>query len=113
MPITKTELFKSRETKVASAARALSHPARVAILRELARRKECVCGEIVEVIPLAQATVSQHLRALRDTGFIKGEIDGARSCYCIDGKNARELVASLQEFLGEIAHACCEVRPPA
>ncbi len=113
MPITKTEVFRSREVKIARAAKALSHPARVAILRELARRKECVCGEIVDQIPLAQATVSQHLRALRDTGFIRGEIDGPRSCYCIHPRSARELVASLEEFLAEIRNACCEDGHPS
>ena len=65
--------------------KALAHPARLAILRTLANRGRCVCGEVVEVMPLAQATVSQHLRVLKDAGLIQGRIDGRNSCYCLDG----------------------------
>jgi ArsR family transcriptional regulator len=67
-------------------AKALGHPARVAILRTLIERGECICGEIVEVLPLAQATVSQHLKVLKDAGLIQGEVDGPRVCYCVDPK---------------------------
>jgi len=70
-----------RET--ARLARALGHPARVAILRLLVARGECVCGAIVDELPLAQSTVSQHLKALKDAGLVEGEIDGPRVCYCI------------------------------
>jgi ArsR family transcriptional regulator len=63
-------------------AKALGHPARVAIVRLLLRRGECICGDIVEHIPLAQATVSQHLKVLKNAGWIRGEVDGPRVCYC-------------------------------
>jgi len=63
-------------------AKALGHPARVAIVRLLLRRGECICGDIVERLPLAQATVSQHLKVLKEAGWIRGEVDGPRVCYC-------------------------------
>jgi ArsR family transcriptional regulator len=79
-------------------AKALGHPARVAIVRMLIERGECVCGTIVEGLPLAQATVSQHLKVLKQAGLIRGEIDGPRVCYCIDPealKRFQSLLASL------------------
>lgn len=69
---------------LAAVARALSHPARLAILDVLAARRSCVCGEIVDAMPLAQATVSQHLKVLRDAGLVTGEISGPRTCYGLD-----------------------------
>lgn len=106
MPATKTELFNTKDVRIAALAKALAHPARVAILRELAKRNECVCGEIVDKIPLAQATVSQHLKELKTAGLIKGKIDGSRSCYCLDPDGVRFLVDTLNELLGKI-RACC------
>ena len=79
-------------------AKALGHPARVAILRQLADEGECVCGQIVSALPLAQATVSQHLKVLKDAGLVQGEIDGPRVCYCLDPeglKKFKKLVAAL------------------
>lgn len=90
MPRTKREEFKTADVKLAEIAKALAHPARIAILRMLAKRNECICGEIVEVLPLAQATVSQHLKALKEVGLIEGTIDGPRSCYCINWENLRK-----------------------
>ena len=85
---------------LALAAKALAHPARLAILRVLAARKTCLCGEIVDVMPLAQATVSQHLKVLREAGLIRGEIDGPRSCYCLDADGLRRLRAGLEDLFG-------------
>ena len=85
-----------RET--AALARALAHPARVAILRLLIERGDCICGEIVDVLPLAQATVSQHLKVLKEAGLIKGDVDGPRVCYCVNPKAVKrfkELVEGL------------------
>jgi ArsR family transcriptional regulator len=79
--------------ELARFAKALGHPARVQILRLLARKETCVCGEIVEQLPLAQSTVSQHLKLLGDAGLIRGEIDGPRTCYCIDPRGLRRLKA--------------------
>ena len=95
--------------QVASWSKALSHPARIAILRILAQRQTCLCGEIVEGLPLAQSTVSQHLKILREAGLITGEIDGPRSCYCIEPGALRRLRAELDELLSglERATSCC------
>lgn len=84
MAIAKTAVFTQEEQDIANLAKALSHPARIAILKILAAQQACICGEIVEVLPLAQSTVSQHLKELKNAGLIKGTIDGPRSCYCID-----------------------------
>jgi ArsR family transcriptional regulator len=81
------------DSELAALAKALAHPARVQILRMLARRSDCVCGDIVEELPLAQSTVSQHLKVLKDVGLIRGEVDGARVCYCIDPQTLRRLKA--------------------
>ncbi len=84
MASNKKELFNKKENELADFANAISHPARIAILKELARRDTCICGEIVEVIPLAQSTVSQHLKELLNAGLITGTLDGPKSCYCIN-----------------------------
>ncbi len=84
MGLTKTQEFTAQENRIAELAKAFAHPARVAILRLLAERKACVCGDLVEELPLSQATVSQHLKELKRIGIIKGEIDPPRVCYCID-----------------------------
>lgn len=84
MAIQKTAAFDTQEQDLAAFAKAIAHPARIAILKVLAQRNECICGEIVDILPLAQATVSQHLKALKAAGLINGTISGPRSCYCIN-----------------------------
>ncbi len=84
MAYDKRDEFGKKEQNLAAFAKALSHPARIAILKVLAQKNECICGEIVEVLPLAQSTVSQHLKELNNAGLIKGTVDGPRSCYCIN-----------------------------
>ena len=106
MPLVKTDQFKKTDVRLAEIAKVLSHPARIAILKELARRNECVCGQIVDAIPLAQSTVSQHLKELKEIGMIKGEIDGPRSCYCIETEKMTELTALLGDFLQTLSCAC-------
>src|SRR3954463_3618700 len=86
MAFHKKESFGKKEQELAEFAKALSHPARIAILKVLAQRNECICGEIVEVLPLAQSTVSQHLKELKNAGLIDGSVEGPRSCYCINWK---------------------------
>jgi DNA-binding transcriptional ArsR family regulator len=86
MAFNKKEEFSVKEQSLAAFAKAISHPARIAILNVLAKKNECICGEIVEVLPLAQSTVSQHLKELLNAGLIDGSIDGPRSCYCINWK---------------------------
>ncbi len=86
MALHKKEAFTQREQDLADFAKALAHPARIAILKLLAQKNECICGEIVDVLPLAQSTVSQHLKELKSAGLISGTVDGPRSCYCINWK---------------------------
>lgn len=81
------------DEELAALAKALGHPARVQILRLLVRREVCICGDIVEELPLAQSTVSQHLKVLKDAGLITGEIDGPRVCYCVVPRTLRRLKA--------------------
>jgi ArsR family transcriptional regulator len=81
------------DEELAALAKAIGHPARVQILRLLIRREACVCGDIVDELPLAQSTVSQHLKVLKDVGLIRGEIDGPRVCYCVEPRALRRLKA--------------------
>ncbi len=81
------------DDELAALAKAVAHPARVQILRLLVRREACICGEIVDELPLAQSTVSQHLKVLKDAGLIRGEIDGPRVCYCVEPRALRRLKA--------------------
>jgi ArsR family transcriptional regulator len=81
------------DEELAVLTKALGHPARVKILRILARKETCVCGDIVEELPLAQSTVSQHLKVLKDAGLIRGDVDGPRTCYCIEPRTIRRLKA--------------------
>ena len=86
MAVNKKEEFSQKEQGLANFAKAIAHPARIAILKLLAERNECICGELVSELPLAQSTVSQHLKELKNAGLIQGTIDGPRSCYCINWK---------------------------
>ncbi len=109
MTPTKSEGYTERDVWLARWAKALGHPARVAILRVLAERQTCICGEIVEILPLAQATVSQHLKALREAGLISGTIEGPRSCYCLNREALGVLRSTLVDYLDvlERADGCC------
>lgn len=84
---------KEADEELAGLAKALGHPARVQILRVLARRTSCVCGDIAHEFPLAQSTVSQHLRVLKEAGLIRGQVDGPRVNYCIEPRTLRRLKA--------------------
>ncbi len=84
MTTTGSLTFSAEQTKIAALMKALAHPARLAILNLLSRRQSCICGDITDELPLAQSTVSQHLKVLKSAGLIKGEIDGVRVCYCLD-----------------------------
>ena len=81
------------DEELAALAKALGHPVRVQIVRLLTRRESCICGEIVAELPLAQSTVSQHLKVLKEVGLIRGEIDGPRVCYCLEPRALRRLKA--------------------
>lgn len=86
MGATKTEHFTSKQNSIATIAKALGHPARVAILEYLMKVDSCICGDIVNELPLAQPTISQHLKELKNAGLIKGNIEGNAICYCVDEK---------------------------
>jgi len=110
MPLSKTDLFGDDVNAIAQLAKALSHPARVAILQELADRSTCVCGEIVQHVPLAQATVSQHLKELRNARLVKGDVEGPRICYCLDLEGVQGIHEKLGAFLDGLrtkAEASC------
>jgi DNA-binding transcriptional ArsR family regulator len=98
MGVTKTQNFTDEQNQLAAIAKALAHPARVAILKILLKRQTCICGDLVEELPLAQATVSQHLKELKAVGLIKGSVEGASVCYCIDTKKWEEVRDSFFNF---------------
>ena len=109
MALHKREQFTAAEQEIAAIAKALGHPARVAILGLLARRQACVCGELVTELPISQSTVSQHLKELKAAGLVQGEVDGPRVCYCIDRAGwdrARHLLGGLLAALPAPAPAC-------
>lgn len=98
MGATKSYEFSAKENRLAKYAKALSHPARVAILNILATKASCQCGEIVEYLPLSQSTVSQHLKELKEAGLISGEIEGVKVCYCINAKEWKAAQAVLDQM---------------
>jgi DNA-binding transcriptional ArsR family regulator len=106
MGLSKKTSFSTRENRIADLAKALAHPARVAILEYLSSQDACMCGDIVEQIPLSQATVSQHLAELKRVGLIKGETEGPRVCYCIDQKSWGEAKLLLTQFLTDVKNCC-------
>ncbi len=109
MAITKSTEFDKKKIRMAEFAKALAHPARIAILEILAESDMCICNDITERLPLAQSTVSQHLKALKSAGIITGNIDGVKSCYCLNDESIDELrsmMGSLLNKLGESSANC-------
>jgi DNA-binding transcriptional ArsR family regulator len=109
MAVHKRAQFTPAEQQLAAIAKALGHPARVAILQLLVQRRACVCGELVLELPISQSTVSQHLKELKAAGLVQGEVDGPRVCYCIDPAGwaqARQLFAGMLIDL-PAAGTCC------
>lgn len=102
MALARTDGFPDKDVQLAEWCKALTHPARIVILRTLASRGECICGELVVDLPLSQASVSQHLKALKEVGLIKGEIEGPRSKYCVNKTNFERLVTALRKFAANI-----------
>ena len=109
MGATKSLEFSVKENRLAKYAKALGHPARVAILKLLANRQTCICGDIVDELPLSQSTVSQHLKELKEAGLIKGEIEGAKVCYCIDEKEWKEAQSWINQLFDayKADNGCC------
>lgn len=108
MGVSKTEIFSDQQNQIASLAKVFGHPARVAILQHLFKIKGCVCGDLVEEIGLAQPTISQHLRELKNIGLIKGNVEGTSVCYCIDQENWANMKTTIKTFLDmDLLHADC------
>ncbi len=110
MGATKAEEFSVKDNRVSKYAKALSHPARVAILKLLIKKQACICGDIVDELPLSQSTVSQHLKELKEAGLIKGDIEGTKVCYCInedEWKAAQSYLNELFDAYKPIANSCC------
>ncbi|MBL7925245.1 MAG: winged helix-turn-helix transcriptional regulator [Bacteroidia bacterium] len=110
MGASKAEEFTVKDNRIAAYAKALAHPARVAILQLLIKRQACICGDIVEELPLSQSTVSQHLKELKAAGLIKGDIDGASICYCIDEVAFEKAISDLNSLAENFRAAkvkCC------
>ncbi len=110
MGLTKTEMFTEEQNRIAVFAKAFGHPARVAILQHLFKIDACFCGDLVGEIGLAQPTISQHLKELKNLGLIKGSVEGTSVCYCIDKENWTGMKALLTEFLDQdlaFGKGCC------
>lgn len=107
MGLTKTEEFTKVQNDLASLTKALGHPARIAILQFLIKSKVCVCGDIVEELPLSQSTVSQHLKELKKVGLIKGDIEGPTVCYCIDERAWNKAKKMMNELFESYQGADC------
>jgi DNA-binding transcriptional ArsR family regulator len=110
MGTTKSEKFSAEQNQIASIAKAFAHPARVAILQQLFKLDACICGDLVEEIGLAQPTISQHLKELKNLGLIKGNIEGTSVCYCINEEVWQETKQLFMDFLNQDINSenqCC------
>lgn len=107
MGITKTEIFTDEQNQIAQIAKVIGHPARVAILQHLIKVNQCICGDLVDEIGLAQPTISQHLRELKNIGLIKGNIEGTSVCYCIDTENWNSFKNLLGDFFNDYSNEAC------
>ena len=107
MGATKSDIFTKDQNEIALIAKAIGHPARIAILQYLLKKNACVCGDIVDEIGLAQATVSQHLKELKQAGLIKGDIDGRKVCYCIDNSKWDIVKDLLFQFFDQKQDTSC------
>jgi DNA-binding transcriptional ArsR family regulator len=108
MGATKTEHFTKKQNQISTIAKALGHPARIAIIEYLLKVNQCICNDIVNELPLAQPTVSQHLKELKNAGLIKGNIEGNAICYCIDEKTFSLLKDYFSKIIATvIGEKCC------
>jgi len=106
MGITKTDNFNATQNRAAKLAKALGHPARIAILETLIKKNTCICGDLVDELPLSQSTVSQHLKELKEVGILKGNIEGTSICYCIDEKVWKEAKETLNRLFDSYTGCC-------
>lgn len=109
MGITKTEIFNDEQNQLAVQLKAIAHPARIAILQQIIKANACICGDLVEELGLAQATISQHLKELKNAGLIQGTIEGVSVCYCIEPDAWKALQSSLNDLFGSYKEpkSCC------
>jgi len=109
MGLTKTEIFTEEQNRLAIMLKALAHPARIAILQQIIKANACICGDLVGELGLAQATISQHLKELKNAGLIQGTIEGASVCYCIEPGAWKLLSEQMGNFFGAYnqTHNCC------
>ena len=110
MALNKKDEFNFIDQELAEFAKAIAHPARIAILKVLTEKQSCICGEIVEGLPLAQSTVSQHLKELKNAGLIQGTISGPKSCYCINGEKFIKFQAAFNALFAQLENqnqTCC------
>lgn len=110
MGLTKTEIFTDEQNTIAKIAKAIGHPARVAILQHIIKTNACICGDLVDEIGLAQPTISQHLKELKNLGIIKGNIEGTSVCYCINQDKWETIKTLFNKFLSqnqEGISTCC------
>ena len=109
MGASKAEHFSEDQNEMAKIAKALAHPARIAILEHLLKMNECICGDIVSELPLAQPTVSQHLKEMKNAGLIKGTIEGNSVCYCLNEKTIEKLHLYFKEISINLSerNTCC------
>jgi len=107
--ITKTEIFTDHQNRLALSLKALAHPARIAILQYIIKQNACICNDLVEELGLAQATISQHLKELKNIGIIKGSIEGTSVCYCIDENVWQQLKKQFNDFFVDNVgiNGCC------
>ncbi len=102
MAVSKTEEFKAEDVWLADIAKTLSHPARIKILKILTDMNVCMCGDIVDLLPLSQSTVSQHLKELKRVGLIQGDIDGPKVCYCINNKMLQKAKKEFDKLFNKV-----------
>ncbi|MEX0315657.1 MAG: ArsR/SmtB family transcription factor [Allomuricauda sp.] len=107
MGATKTYMFTERQNELALVAKVLAHPARIAILEYISKQEGCICNDLVDVIGLAQPTISQHLNEIKKIGLLKGTFEGKNLCYCINEERWSELQQSFQAFFTNINFNCC------
>ena len=109
MGLTKTEIFTAEQNKIATLLKAMAHPARIAILQSIIKANTCICGDLVDELGLAQATISQHLKELKNAGLIQGTIEGVSVCYCIQPENWKLLQSQLNTFFAAYTpqNNCC------
>lgn len=109
MGLTKTEIFTDQQNRLAVMLKAMAHPARIAILEQIIKSNACICGDLVNDLGLAQPTISQHLKELKNAGLIQGTIEGVSVCYCINPTIWNELQQNLSGFFGTytLKNSCC------